>query len=173
MAWEIDPAHSLVEFSVAHLMISVVKGRFMDLSGSMYLDPQRPENSWVKVVVKSDSIQTGVPQRDAHLRSADFFSVAKYPTITFASTNVEVVDQNHSMLTGNLSLLGVTRSVPFRVEYRGLNRDPLTSAWRVGMCATTTIDRRDFGMTFDQQNGGVFLVGYRIHLEINAEAVLM
>ncbi len=173
MAWEIDPTHSLVEFSVAHLMISVVKGRFMDLGGSIYLDPQRPENSWVKVAVKSDSIQTGVPQRDAHLRSADFFSVAKYPTITFASTNVELVDQNHSMMTGNLSLLGVTRSVPFRVEYRGLNRDPLTSAWRVGMCATTTIDRRDFGMTFDQQTGGVFLVGYRIHLEINAEAVLM
>lgn len=172
MAWEIDPAHSLVEFSVAHLMISVVKGRFTDLGGSMYLDPKRPENSWVKVVVQTDSIQTGVPQRDAHLRSADFFSVAKHPTITFASTNVELVDQNHSMLTGNLSLLGVTRSVLFRVEYRGLNRDPLTSAWRVGMCATTTIDRRDFGMNFDQQNGGVFLVGYRIHIEINAEAIL-
>ncbi len=172
MAWEIDPTHTLVEFSVAHLMISVVKGRFADVSGSIYLDPKRPENSWVRVAVQTASIQTGVPQRDAHLRSADFFSAARYPTMTFASTDVRVVDQSHSITTGNLSLLGVTRVVPFKVEYRGLNRDPLTSAWRVGMCATSTIDRRDFGMTFDQQTGGVFLVGYRIHIEINAEAVL-
>ena len=173
MAWEIDPTHSLVEFSVAHLMISVVKGRFTDVSGSIHLDPKQPENSWAKIEIQSASIQTGVPQRDAHLRSADFFSVARYPTITFVSTNIEPVDQNHSVMTGNLSLLGVTRAVSFQVEYRGMNRDPLTSAWRVGMFATATIDRRDFGMSFDQQNGGVFLVGYRIHIEVNAEAVLM
>ncbi|GAC1365588.1 MAG: YceI family protein [Ktedonobacteraceae bacterium] len=173
MAWEIDPTHSLVEFSVAHLMISIVKGRFSDLKGTLHLDPKQPENSWVRAEIPTATIQTGVAQRDAHLRSADFFSVAKYPTITFVSTHVKLVDQSHSIMTGDLMLLGVTRSVPFQVEYRGMNRDPLTDAWRIGMFATAMIDRRDFGMTFDQYSGGVFLVGYKVHIEVNTEAVLV
>ena len=173
MAWEIDPAHSTVEFCVIHLMINTVKGRFPELSGTIHLDPKEPNNSWVKAQVKTASVQTNVPQRDAHLRSADFFDVIKYPTITFESTQVKLVDQFRCYLNGNLSLHGVTRLVSLQVGYTGRSQDLLSGAWRVGLFARTTIDRRDFGMTFNQSNAGVLLASYKVGIEINAEAVLM
>ena len=173
MAWEIDPFHSLVEFSVSHLMISTVKGRFNDLRGTIHLDAKYPENSWVKAQIKSESIFTGVPPRDAHLRSADFFDVSRYPTITFESTKVNVVDPQRSMLEGNLSLCGETRPITLQVIYTGQAQDPTTSAWRVGLAALTTIDRRDFGMMFNQGAPSVAVIGYKIRIEANIEAILI
>lgn len=173
MVWEIDPFHSLVEFSTKHLMITVVKGRFPEVHGTIHLDPKCPEKSWVKAHVKTTSITTGVPQRDAHLRSADFFEVARHPTITFESTKVELVGQNRCLLYGNLSIRGVTRVVQFRAEYTGRSQDQFTDAWRVGLFAATVIDRRDFGMMFDQVKTGIALVGYQVLIEINVEAILM
>ncbi len=173
MSWEIDPFHSLVEFSTKHLMIATVKGRFPEVHGTIHLDPKHPEKSWVKANVKTASITTGVPQRDAHLRSADFFEVTRYPTIAFESTKVELVGQNRCFLYGNLALCGVVRVVQFRVEYTGRSQDQFTDAWRVGMYAATVIDRRDFGMMFDQVKTGIALVGYKVLIEVNAEAILM
>jgi polyisoprenoid-binding protein YceI len=171
MAWLIDHTHSLVEFSVTHLMISTVKGRFSQLNGTIHLDPKTPENCWVKAEISAASIHTNVPQRDAHLRSADFFNVSKYPTITFESTRVQLVDQTRCILYGQLTLLGVTREVAFQVAYTGRNQDPLTGAWRVGLIGRTMIDRRAFGMTFNQVNAGSFLIGYNVGIELHIEAV--
>ncbi len=173
MAWEIDPFHSSIEFSVAHLMINAIRGHFSEWSGTIHFDSKRPDDSWVKAQVKTASVQTGVAQRDAHLRSAAFFEVVTYPTMTFESTHIRLTDRNRGIVTGNLCLHGVTRPVSFNVEYTGINRDSLTDAWHVGLLATATIDRRDFGMTFDQINAGVILVGYKVNIEIHAEASLI
>ncbi len=173
MAWEIDPAHSSVEFSVVHLMITQVKGRFSEVRGTVHLDPKKPENSWIKAQVSTASIHTNSPQRDAHLRSADFFDVSRYPTITFESAEIKLVDQFHCYLNGYLTLHGVRQLISFRAGYTGVNRDPLTDAWRAGLFARTIIDRREFGINFEQNNAGVLLIGHKVWIEINIEAVLV
>ncbi len=173
MAWEIDPSHSSVEFSVVHLMITNIKGRFPEVSGTIHLDPKKPKNSWVKAKVQAASVQTGVPQRDAHLRSADFFDVSKYPTISFESTEVKLVDEHRCYLNGNFSLHGVTQVMSLQAGYTGVSQDLLTDAWRVGLFARTTIDRREFGMTFNQSKGENLLLSYKVWLDINVEAVLV
>lgn len=172
MPWEIDPFHTLVEFSVRHLAITTVKGRFPDVHGTIHLDPQYPEQCWVKAQVETGSIHTGAAQRDAHLRSADFFEVAKYPTITFESTLVKPLSQDRSILNGNLTLHGVTKPVSMYAMYTGHSRDPITNAWRVGLCAAAMIDRRDFCMKYDQRSStGALVVGYEVRIDINIEAV--
>jgi len=173
MTWEIDPAHSSIEFSVTHLAITNVKGRFTEMAGTLYLDPEQPTHSWVKAQVNSASVQTGTPRRDAHIRSADFFDTTKFPTIAFQSTQVKPIDQTHCVLDGNLSLRGVTRVVSFQVGYTGRGKDPLTGAWRVGLFARTTIDRRDFGITFNQINEGIMLVGHTVWIEMSIEAIFV
>ncbi len=170
MLFTIDPLHSVVEFAVQHLQISIVKGRFSELHGTVELDPQHPEDCAVQAQIQTASIYTGSTQRDAHLRSSDFFNVEQYPTMQFASTQVKLIDQSHCLLTGNLAIRGVTRSVQFQAVYTGINRDPLTKAWRVGLSATTTIDRRDFGMQFNRMSENALLVGNMTRIEINIEA---
>jgi polyisoprenoid-binding protein YceI len=173
MLWKIDPFHSLVEFSVQHLKISTVKGRFTEVHGTLNLDIQHPEQSWVKAQIATNSIHTGASQRDAHLRSADFFEVAKYPTITYASSQVKAAEQNRSLVAGELSFHGVTRPVPLQVMYTGNGQDPMTDAWRVGLHGAATIDRRDFGISFNQEKGGISLIGYEIRIYMTIEAILM
>ncbi|MBO0795191.1 MAG: YceI family protein [Ktedonobacteraceae bacterium] len=172
MAWEIDPMHSTVEFSVRHLMINTVKGHFPNVRGTIHLDTKYPELSWVKAQVEAASISTFAPQRDAHLRSADFFEVARYPTITFESTLIKPVSPNRCYLNGNLSLHGQTRPVTFAVEYTGHNRDMYTDAWRIGLSAVTVIDRRQFGITYNPEYvGGGLIIGNEVRIEIHVEAV--
>ena len=173
MAWEIDRFHSLVEFSVQHLKVATVKGRFTEVQGTIELDPQNPIRSWVKAQIMTNSIHTGATQRDVHLRTADFFEIAKYPTITFVSTQVKHIDTNRFIVQGDLTLHGVTRPVQLPTIYTGLSQDILTEAWRVGLHANTVIDRRNFGMTFNQNRAGVILVGYEIHIDIIIEAVMV
>lgn len=173
MSWEIDPFHTLVEFSVVHLMINIVKGRFREVHGSIFLDTQHPENSWVKAQVNTASIDTGVAPRDGHLRSADFFDVVKYPLITFESTSVQQTGEMTSIVTGNLCLHGVTRPVSFQAKFTGYVRDPETGGWRIGLSATTTIDRRMFDMHFSRLVEGVALVGNEARVELHIEAVQM
>jgi polyisoprenoid-binding protein YceI len=173
MPWEIDPFHTLVEFSVVHLMINIVKGRFKEVHGSIYLDTQHPENSWVKAQVNTASIDTGVAPRDGHLRSADFFDAVKYPLITFESTSVQQTGEKSSVVTGNLSLHGVTRPVSFQTKFTGYVRDPETNGWRIGLSATSTIDRRMFDMHFNRLIEGVALVGNEARIELHIEAVQM
>jgi len=172
MLFRIDPLHSLVEFSVQHLKISLVKGRFPEVRGDIVLDPQRPEDSSINAEVATASISTGAPQRDAHLRSADFFDAATYPSITFTSTEVKMADKTNCWLNGNLSLHGVTRPVVFQVTYTGVNQDPLSGAWRVGLFATTQIDRREFGMNFGPRIAeGIAVVGNEARIDIHVEAI--
>ena len=172
MQFIIDPLHSIVEFSVQHLNISIVKGRFSEVRGIITLDSQNPEQSSIKAQVPTESLYTGVAKRDAHLRSADFFDASKYPTITFESTRVKLIDQTRCWLYGNLSLHGVTQQIAFQAAYTGTNRDPLTDAWRIGMSAKTKIDRRVFGMNFGPKIvEGIAVVGNEAFIEIYIEAI--
>lgn len=174
MSWEIDRFHSLIEFSVQHLKIATVRGKFTEVYGTIETDPQYPERSKVKAQIMVNSIHTGAPQRDVHLRTADFFEVAQYPTINFESTLVKHIDTNRFIIGGNLSLHGVTRPVQLRTIYRGISQDHLTNAWRIGLHANTAIDRRDFGMTYRETNKvGIALAGNEIHIDIIVEAILM
>lgn len=123
---------------------------------------------------KTGSIYTGAPQRDAHLRSADFFDVLRYPTTSFESTQVRLIDQSRCYLDGRFSLHGVTRPITFQVTYTGTGRDPLTNAWRPGISASTMIDRREFGMGFNRLiTGGIAAIGNETRIEIQVEAIQM
>jgi polyisoprenoid-binding protein YceI len=173
MILDIDPFHSLVEFQVKHLMITVVKGRFTDIHGNIDLNPKHLEASAIKAIINTASIHTGVPQRDAHLRSADFFEVVKYPMIAFSSTRIHTTGQDRCLMDGNLSLHGVTKSVSLRVMYRGRSQDFTTKAWRIGLYADTMLDRRTFGITYNQSNAGIDLIGNEVYITINLEAILM
>lgn len=173
MAWEIDPFHTLVEFSVVHLKINIVKGRFKEVRGSLHLDTQQPGNSWVKAQVTTASLDTSVAARDGHLRSADFFEAAKYPTITFESTAVEQTGEASSIVTGNLTLHGVTRAVNFQTKFTGYTRDAETKSWRVGLTALGVIDRRQFNMHFNRIVEGTAIVGNEARIKMYIEALQM
>jgi polyisoprenoid-binding protein YceI len=170
--YEIDPAHSEVEFAVKHLMFTTVKGRFAGVAGIIKLDDARPENSSVDVTIDARTVDTRQEQRDEHLRSGDFFDVEKYPTITFKSKKVEV-DGNRLRIAGDLTLHGVTRAVVLEGEENGRGQDPWGNE-RIGFTSTTKIDRRDFGLTWNQalELGGVTVgTEIKITLEIQAKRI--
>ncbi len=171
MAWQIDNTHSQVTFSVRHMMVTTVKGQFNVLSGKLEIDEQHPENSWVEAEVDAASIDTRDERRDGHLRSPDFFDAANYPTITFKSTKVEAVGDHEYRVSGDLTLHGVTRQVTFDAEYSGQLKDPY-GMQRAGLSAKATINRKDFGLSWDQalESGGV-LVGDKVTIEIDLAAV--
>lgn len=172
MTWIIDPLHTLVEFSVVHLKINLVKGRFYEVRGSIHLDFQRPEHSWVKAQANTASLSTGVSARDQHLRSADFFDVARYPSIDFESTRVLQTEATKGVVTGDLTLHGVTQPVSFQTIFGGRVQDPESDSWRVGFSARGNIDRRAFNMHYRQfSKGEIALVGDQVQLELYIEAV--
>ena len=171
MLWEIDPDHTLVEFSVRHLAINLVKGRFSEVQGTIYLDTNQPENSWVKAMVNAASIYTGNVQRDAHLRSADFFDVEQYPTIIFESMRVRRTSMKSCTVVGNLTIHGIARTVSFNVDFTGYARDPMNDRWKLGMTAIGQIDRRTFHMHFNQMlDMGISLIDYETGIELRIEA---
>ena len=143
MIWEIDPIHSRVSFAIRVMSISTTRGRFKALRGQLHIDEQNPANSWVAAEVDTASIDTQNKLRDTHLRSAGFFDVKTYSTITFQSTNVEHVGGQDYKVAGNLTLHGVTRPITFDVEYRGENS---MMGMRTGLRASATINRNDFGV---------------------------
>ncbi len=143
MIWEIDPIHSRVSFSVRVMGVSTTRGHFKALRGQLHIDEQNPANSWVDAQVEATSINTLNKLRDAHLRSTAFFDVKKYSTITFKSTNVEHIGDQHYRVTGNLTLHGVIRAITFDVHYRG--QISMMGA-RTGLSALATINRNDFGI---------------------------
>lgn len=169
-AWKLDPTHTLVEFSAKHLMISTVKGRISDLEGTIYTDERDPKNSSVEVTLKAGSIDTRTDQRDQHLRSADFLNAEKYPELKFRSTRIEG-DRAQFKLTGDLTIRDVTRPITLDVRFEGETKDPWGGE-RVGFSATGKIDRRDFGLTWNQllETGGV-AVGNEIKIVVEVEAV--
>jgi polyisoprenoid-binding protein YceI len=167
--WNIDPVHSEVGFSVRHMMVSKVRGRFTSFSGQI-VTAEDPLKSSVTAEIDLSSINTGQEQRDAHIRSADFFEVETYPTMTYKSTGVRVEDGGY-VLDGELTLKGVTRNVPLRLEINGFGPDPYGGV-RAGFTATGEINRRDFNVSFDapMSNGGV-VVADKIVLQLEIEAV--
>lgn len=170
--WRVDPAHTNVEFAVKHMMISTVRGRFAEVDGTVRLDTSNLVASRVEVSIKAASIDTRVADRDAHLRSADFLDVEKYPEITFRSTHLERTGSNHSSVAGDLTIHGVTRPVMLEVTEEGQGKDPWGGE-RAGYSATTTIDRRDYGLLWNQaleQSGG-WLVGHDVKITMDVELV--
>jgi polyisoprenoid-binding protein YceI len=170
--WEMDPSHSAVEFSVRHMMVSTVKGQFEKVQGTVELDDKDVSKSVVQVTVDLASVNTHEPKRDGHLKSPDFFDVAKYPTATFKSTKVEKAGKNKLKVTGQLDLHGVSK--PVVLEVRSLTdafKTPFGTTVR-GVNATAKLDRKDFGIGWNKvlDNGGV-VVGNEVTLEINAELI--
>lgn len=167
--WTIDPVHSEVGFSVRHMMVSKVRGRFTTFSGEI-VTAEDPTKSSVTAEIDLSSINTGNDQRDAHIRSADFFEVETYPTMTYKSTGVRVEDGEY-VLDGELTLKGVTRSVPLRLEINGFGPDAYGGV-RAGFTATGEINRRDFNVNFNapMANGGA-VVADKITLQLEIEAV--
>jgi polyisoprenoid-binding protein YceI len=154
--WTIDGAHSVAEFAVKHMMVSTVKGRFHDLRGSLEIDEANPTNSRVEAEIETASVDTGQEQRDAHLRSEDFFAAERFPVMTFRSTRVEQVSDDEWKVYGDLTIRDVTRPVVLETEFEGQIRDAFGNQ-RAAFTATTTINRRDFGLNWNGviEAGGV------------------
>jgi polyisoprenoid-binding protein YceI len=170
--WQIDPNHTNVEFTVRHLMISNVKGQFEKTTGTITTDPANPAASSIDATIDASSVNTRVAMRDDDLKSPDFLDVAKYPTITFKSTKVEADGAGKWNVTGDLTLHGVTKPVVLAVEATGTPiKDPMGTT-RVGASATTKINRKDFGLTWNKalEAGGV-VVGDEVAISIDLEAI--
>jgi polyisoprenoid-binding protein YceI len=168
--WKLDPTHTTVEFSAKHLMITTVKGRITDVDGSITIDEKNPSNSSVSVTLKAASLDTRTDQRDQHLRSGDFLDVEKYPEIRFQSTRIEG-DKDSFKLTGDLTIRDVTRPITLDVEFEGQTKDPWGGE-RVGFSANGKIDRRDFGLTWNQVlEAGGLTVGNDVKISIEAQAI--
>jgi polyisoprenoid-binding protein YceI len=170
--WNIDPVHSVIEFKVKHMMISNVKGHFSKITGTLTLDEVRPENSSVVADIDVSSIDTRDAQRDGHLKSADFFDVEKFPTITFKSTRVKPTGQASGTVEGDLTIHGVTRTAVLGAEGpTAPGKDPWGNT-RVGVTATTKISRKDFGLIWNAalETGGV-LVGDDVTITLDVQFV--
>jgi polyisoprenoid-binding protein YceI len=168
--WKFDTVHSNVGFSVRHLMISKVHGRFTAWNGSLSLDEAQPAASGVEVEIEADSIDTKDAQRDEHLRSADFLDAARFPKITFHSTSVEKDGEDYKV-AGSLTIHGITRNVTLDVEYFGRQKDPWGGE-RVGFSAKTTIDRKHFDLAFNiPLEGGGVVVGDKVEITLDVEAL--
>jgi polyisoprenoid-binding protein YceI len=170
--WQIDPAHSAAHFSVRHLMISNVRGEFTNIGGSAVIDTSNPSNSSVEVTIQAASLSTREPQRDEHLRSADFFDVAKYPTLIFKSRRVEPKGAEFFRLVGDLTIHGVTNEVTLDIEGPTPSiKDPWGNV-RAGVTGTTKINRKDFGLAWNAvtEAGGV-VVGDEVKITIEAELI--
>lgn len=170
--YDIDPSHSSAQFKVRHMMIANVKGEFTKVSGKVAFDPANPGASWIDVSIDTASINTREPQRDEHLKSADFFDAAKYPTMTFKSTSVTPSGKDSYEVAGNLTIRDVTHPVTLLVD--GVTpeaKDPW-GGLRRGATATASIHSKDFGLTWQMalEAGGV-MVGDEIHITIDVELV--
>lgn len=168
--WTIDAVHSDVSFSVRHMMVSKVRGRFGAFSGTI-LTAENPLESSVAVEIDLNSIDTNNEQRDNHIRSGDFFEVEKYSTMTFKSTSIEA-DGGDFVVHGDLTLKGVTKNIPLKVELNGIAPDPFGGT-RSGFSATTEISRKEFGVDIDMpMDGGGVVIGDKISISLEIEAVL-
>ena len=170
--YDIDVAHSTVGFKVKHMAVSWVKGTFDDFGGTFSFDPAAPAGAKVEAEIKMASISTGNAKRDGHLLSPDFFDAEKFPTMTFASTGLEMTSATEGVLKGNLTMHGVTREVALALTYNGGVKDPWGTE-RVGFSATGTLNRQDYGLTYNTvlETGGL-AVGNDIYLTIEIEGTL-
>lgn len=173
--WNVDPTHSTIEFSTKHMMFTTVRGRFKEFSGQLHLDREAPDSSWVEVTVQTASIDTGTPDRDGHLRSADFFDAENHPAITFRSSETigaQPEEGARFRVAGDLAIGDTTEPVVFDVLFQGRGTDPGGNEL-VGFQASCEIDRRDWGLKWNQalETGGV-LVANKVRIEAEVQAVL-
>jgi polyisoprenoid-binding protein YceI len=169
--YAIDPVHSTAEFVIRHLMITKVRGNFAAFTGTIELQANRDIPYAVQATIDASSVSTRESQRDAHLKSADFFDVEKYPTIEFASTRIEGTTGDFT-IHGKLTMHGVTRDVALKAEFEGRGPDPY-GGQRIGYTASTTINRKDYGLTWNAalETGGVALSD-EVRIELNVQGVL-
>jgi polyisoprenoid-binding protein YceI len=170
--WTLDPVHSVAEFKVKHMMISNVKGQFTGITGVLTLDEDDIVNSRVEATIDASTINTREVQRDAHLKSADFFDVEQFPTLSFRSTQVKRTGDDELSVTGDLTIHGVTRQVTFEVEGpTAAGKDPWGNT-RIGLSATTKVNRKEFGLTWNAvlETGGI-LVGEDVTITLDLEFV--
>lgn len=169
MSWKLDPAHTEITFSVRHMMVSNVRGRFERFTAHVDADEAKPELSRITVQIEADSINTREPQRDAHLRSADFLDTANFPHLTFQSTRVEPLSDHHGKMYGTLTIRGESRPVVLDVDYNGQYQNPWGMAV-AGFSATAKISRKEWGLTWNVAlEAGGWLVGDEITINIEVE----
>jgi polyisoprenoid-binding protein YceI len=169
--YQIDPAHTTVGFSITHMVINTVHGRFKDLTGSIALDPDAT-NAVVEAsaTIQATSIDTGVDKRDNHLRSADFFDVAKFPTITFTTKRVDK-QGGQQLLVGDFTMHGVTKEISLPITVKGPIKDPMGKT-RIGIEVNATLARKDYGISWNKtMDAGGLMLGEDVGIQINAEAV--
>lgn len=171
MTWNIDPQHTQIEFSVRHMMISKVRGQFKSFEGTLDINTDNPAASSVAGTIDVASIDTREPQRDAHLRSADFFDAEKYPKLSFRSSRIEPAGKGHYKVVGDLTIKDVTREVVFDVTDEGRAQDPWGNQ-RWGVSASTRLNRKAFGLTWNValETGG-WLVGDDVTITAEVELV--
>lgn len=170
--WHLDAAHSSANFAVRHMMITTVRGSFNIKDGKIIFDPANPAAASVEATLNVASVNTGVPDRDNHLRSADFFDAANYPTITFKSTAVKPTGENTAEIAGDLTIRGTTRPVVLKAEFLGQGKG-IDGKTRAGFTASTKINREDWGLTWNMVlEAGGLLVGKDVTIELDVEAVL-
>jgi len=169
--YTIDPTHTRLGFSARHAMVTTVRGQFTDFAGTAHIDAANPAASRVELAIQTGSIDTGVADRDGHLRSADFFDADNNKEITFVSTKVEREDESTWLITGDLTMKGVSKPVTIEFESTGSARDPFGNL-RVGFEGATTINRKDWGLSWNAalETGGV-LVSEKIKLEFDVSAI--
>ncbi len=177
--WTLEPGHTAAEFRVRHMMVTYVRGAFKNVHGTLTFDPANPRDSSVEVTIDAKGIWSGEPDRDAHLRNADFLDVEKYPKITFKGNQVELMGDHDYTVTGDLTVRGVTRQVTLNVTLLGqwetpwweggVDKGPKT---RAGFVAETRINRQDFGVSWNAplDKGGI-VVGNIVDITIDAEAI--
>ncbi|MBI3543102.1 MAG: YceI family protein [Deltaproteobacteria bacterium] len=168
--FEVDPGHSRVGFKVRHL-VSKTSGEFRDFGGRLVFDDKKPDGGKVDFTIKAASINTNEPKRDEHLKSPDFFDVKKFPTLSFTSKKLVPGSEGKYKLEGDLTIHGVTKPVTFDVDYHGVQKDPWGGT-RAGFTATTKVNRRDYGLTWNKalETGGL-LVGEDVEIELEIEAL--
>jgi len=168
--WQIDPAHTAAGFSVRHMMIATVRGQFKGVTGTVLWDDQDINNSTVDVTIDANTADTGEPKRDADLKSANFFDVKNYPTITFKSTKIEKISAGKMKVTGNLTIHGVTKQVVLDVEGpSGAVKDPWGNT-RVALNASTTVNRLDYAVKWNaKMDSGGMVVGDDVNINIDLE----
>ncbi|MEK6324761.1 MAG: YceI family protein [Acidobacteriota bacterium] len=178
--WSFEPGHTAAEFSARHMMVTNVRGHFKNVHGSLKFEQESPRDSSVEVTIDATGVWTGVPERDVHLRSADFLNVEHFPEITFRSNQVGLIGANDYRVTGDLTIRGVTHKATLNVRYLGqwqtpwwedgVNKGPKT---RAGFVAKTTINRQDFGVSWnDTMDRGGIVVSDRVEITIDVEAIL-
>ena len=170
-AYTIDPTHSRIGFVARHAMVTKVRGSFNEFVGSGYFDADEPANSHLELTIQAASIDTRNADRDAHLRSNDFFAMDDFPTITFASTHVERISAEQYRVAGDLSIKGVSKPITVDFEYTGSAIDPFGNQ-RIGFEGTTTVNRKDWGVSWNAalETGGV-LVSEKVTLELEVSAI--